>query len=191
MNIAIIDGHPDASGGHYCDALASAYAEGAAAGGHDVRRIAIAGRSFELLRSKDEWEKGGVPAALREDQADIEWAEHLVLVYPLWLGAMPALLKGWLEQVLRPGFAFETAAGGRWKKGLKGKSARIVITMGMPAFLYRWYFGAHTLKSLERNILGFVGIQPVRATLIGLVEGSESRRRKWLARMTELGQEAG
>jgi putative NADPH-quinone reductase len=190
VNIVIIEGHPDAGNGHFCDALASAYADGARASGHGVRRIVVASRRFAWLRSKAEWETEPPPEGLAEDQATIRWAEHLVLVYPLWLGAMPALLKGWLEQVLRPGFAFGTASGARWKKALKGKSARVIVTMGMPAVLYRWYFGAHSLKSLERNILGFVGVDPVRATLIGLVEGSARRRRRWLERVTELGRAA-
>ena len=41
--------------------------------------------------------------------------------------------------------------------------------MGMPALVYRWYFRAHSVKSLERNILGMVGIAPVSETLIGTV----------------------
>ena len=85
-------------------------------------------------------------------------------------GSMPALLKAFLEQVLRPGFAFGAAERrGMPKKLLAGKSARIVVTMGMPAFFYRLYYRAHSLKSLERNILGFVGIKPVRVTLLGNV----------------------
>jgi putative NADPH-quinone reductase len=72
---------------------------------------------------------------------------------------------------------------------LKGRSARIVITMGMPAFIYRWYFGAHSLKSLERNVLKFCGVGPVRETLIGMVEaGDDAKRRAWLTRMRALGQ---
>lgn len=75
------------------------------------------------------------------------------------------------------------------KKLLKGKSARIVVTMGMPAWMYRWYFGAHSLKSLERNILGFCGIGPIRETLVGLVESSgDAKHQKWLRRMRELGR---
>ena len=77
-------------------------------------------------------------------------------MYPPWLGMMPALLKGFFEQAVRPGFAFKT--GDRsWGSLLKGRSARIVITTGMPALIYRWYFGAHGLKCLERSILRFVG----------------------------------
>jgi len=76
-------------------------------------------------------------------------------------------------------------------KLLKGRSARIVVTMGMPALVYRWYFRAHSLKALERNILGFVGIAPVHETLIGMVEGMDDvQRAQWLRRFEAMGREA-
>jgi hypothetical protein len=59
--------------------------------------------------------------------------------------------------------------------------------MGMPAFVYRWYFGAHGLRSLERNILGFSGIGPIRESLVGMVEGAAARRARWLERLRALG----
>lgn len=190
--IAIIQGHPDASQPHFGHALALTYTQGATAAGHEVRAVDIARLDFPLLRSKQDWEQGETPATLRAAQEIIAWADHLVIVYPLWLGGMPAILKGFLEQIARPGFAFGPA--GKNPLGqqlLKGKSARIVVTMGMPALLYRWYFRAHSLKSLERNILGFVGIAPIRSTVIGLVESShQSRRDKWLGKLRELGARA-
>ncbi|HEY8506722.1 MAG TPA: hypothetical protein VIL32_00110, partial [Steroidobacteraceae bacterium] len=70
-----------------------------------------------------------------------------------------------------------------------GRSARIVVTMGMPASIYRWYFGAHGLKSLESGILGIAGIRPIRESLIGLIEGrDDAYRARWLARMKEFGR---
>ncbi|RME63699.1 MAG: flavodoxin family protein, partial [Alphaproteobacteria bacterium] len=47
----------------------------------------------------------------------------------------------------------------------------------------------HSLKSLERSILGFVGIKPVRESLVGMVEGSAARREKWLRRMAYRGRQ--
>ena len=188
--VLIIQGHPDPAAGHFDHALAEAYSQGAAAAGHDVRLIQVARLEFPLLRSKREFDHGDPPAAIRDAQEHISWANHLVIVYPLWLGTMPALLKAFLEQVLRPKFAFELPDNGRaWRSKLGGKSARIVITMGMPAFFYRWYFGAHSLKSLERNVLKFCGIRPMRETLVGMVESvSDARRAKWLARLNKLGR---
>lgn len=110
--------------------------------------------------------------------------------FPLWLGGMPALLKGFLEQVARPGFALSKAEPGRLpEKLLKGRSARLVVTMGMPAAAYRWYFRAHSLKALERNILGFVGIAPIHETLIGMVEEMEPALQvEWMAKMRDFGR---
>jgi len=188
--IVIIEGHPDARPERLCRALADAYAAGAAEAGHEVERVAVAELDFLLLRSKEDFDQGTVPATLKAAQGAIAAASHLVIIYPLWLGTMPALLKGFLEQVLRPGFAAgATAPGQPWRKLLTGKSARVVVTMGMPALVYRWFFLAHSLKSLERNILKFCGIAPVCETLFGAVDAaSDKTRARWLDYMRALGR---
>ncbi|HUI20752.1 MAG TPA: NAD(P)H-dependent oxidoreductase [Methylocella sp.] len=189
--IAIIQGHPDAAGHHLCHALADAYAKGAEAAGHQVLRIETAQLDFPLLRTREEFNRASAPSILQPAQEAIANADHLVIIYPLWLGSMPALLKAFLEQVFRPGFAFELTdpAHGKLTRLLKGKSARVIVTMGMPAFIYRWYFGAHGLRSLERNILRFCGIGPIKESLVGMVDTmSDAKREKWLANMAELGR---
>ncbi len=180
--ILLIQGHPDTTTSHLCHSLAQAYAEGAREAGHEVRTTDVASLDFPLLRSQHEWEHGQLPAGLSAAQEDIHWADHIVLFFPLWLGDMPALLKGFLEQVARPGFAFDPSAGNPFKaRKLTGRSARVVVTMGMPAAVYRLYFRAHSVKSLERNILGFVGIALVHETLVGLAGDLESKQaQKWL-----------
>lgn len=190
--VLLVQGHPDGTQGHLCHALEGAYGDGARTAGHAVRRVEVATLGFPLLRSQKEWATGPLPATLQSAQDDIGWAEHIVIFFPLWLGDMPALLKGFLEQVARPGFAFEGDGANPYEnKGLRGRSARLVVTMGMPAALYRWYFRAHSIKSLERNILGFVGIAPVHETLLGGVDqldaGAVGRLR---TRMRKLGVEA-
>jgi putative NADPH-quinone reductase len=156
-----------------------------------VTRIDVATLEFPWLRTKEDFEQGAPPPALVPCQEAIAQADHLLVVYPLWLGTMPAVLKAFFEQVFRPGFAF--ALGGRTRRQpLKGKSARIVVTMGMPVLIYRWYFGAHGLKSLERSILAFCGIGPIRESLFGMIETvSAAKRDKWLATMRILGGAAG
>jgi len=188
-NIVIIQGHPDNQTQHLCHALAQAYAQGASDAGHRVETIDIASLEFPLLRSRKDWE-GDLPESLQQPAALMRQADHLVILYPLWLGTMPALLKGFIEQVFRPGIALDDSEEHKWpKKLLTGKSCHIVVTMGMPGFFYRWYYRAHSLKSLERNILKFSGISPVRATLYGLVEGVKDQRRKaWLDEMQKLGR---
>lgn len=187
MRIAVVDGHPDRSKERFCHALAAAYAEGAKRGGHEVRVITLADLDIPFLRSQDEWTHGKLPPQLAETQDALKWADHLVIVYPLWLGDVPAYLKAFLEQVARPGFAFAGAHSLR-PAALKGKTARIIVTMGMPAFVYRWFFLKHSVTSLKRNVLNFVGIAPVRETIIGAVETADCRR--WLSKVQALGQAA-
>lgn len=187
--IVLIQGHPDPAGGHLDHALADAYAEGALEAGHELRRIEIAALDFPLLRNKDQFEHGTTPPALLEAQAALAWAEHLVFVYPIWLGDMPALLKGFLEQTLRPGFAFDYLDGGKVRMRLEGKSARLVVTMGMPAVAYRWWYGATSVKSFERHILKFIGITPITRSLYGMVEAVDDKKRAtWLDELRELGR---
>lgn len=189
-HILIIQSHPDVSKAHFCHALAESYAKSAKAAGHEVRMIDVARLRFPLLRSQDEWTAGPLPDDLAPVQDDIRWAQHLVFFYPLWLGSMPAVLKGFLEQVARPGFAIGKSEGkGLPKKLLAGRSARVVITMGMPAFAYRWFFFAHSLRALKRNILGVVGISPVRDSVVGSVEAiGPAGRQVWLSRMAGFGR---
>jgi putative NADPH-quinone reductase len=189
MRICILQGHPTAGTAHYGHRLAAAYAEGASVGGHQVKTVAVAELDFPLLRLKTDWDQGPPPPAIREAQAAIKWAQHILVIHPLWIGSAPAILKGFFEQTLRPGFAMDIQTGG-WRKLLSGRSARIVVTMGMPALVYRWYFGAHGLKSLAQN-LALVGIRPVRSTIIGSVEAmSDAKRHRWLERMDALGRRA-
>ncbi len=188
MKITIIQGHPDPSERHYLHALAEAYVEGAKSA-HEIRRVEVAALDFPLLRSKKQW-SGPVPPSLAAARDAILWADHLVILFPLWLGDMPALLKGFLEQAIRIDIDAAASTGKSDWRILKGKSARIIVTMGMPALIYRWYFFAHGVTNLRRGILGFVGVRPVRETLIGSVEAmSDTARRRWLDTMRQLGRD--
>ncbi|WP_454596983.1 NAD(P)H-dependent oxidoreductase [Qipengyuania sp. SM2507] len=140
--ILIIDGHPDPSPDRFVHALAEAYAEGAEA--HEVRRLKLGELDIPFVRSAEEWTKGEPSAAIASAQSDIVWAEHIVVLYPLWLGDVPTLF-------------------------------------------YKLVYGAHSVKSLERNILKFVGIRRIERMILGSVEADEDRRRQWLDEMRALG----
>ncbi|MGF1463957.1 MAG: NAD(P)H-dependent oxidoreductase [Maricaulaceae bacterium] len=189
--IALIEGHPDPAGGHLCHALGDAYAQGAEASGFTVHRLALSRLDIPLIRTKDEFESAPPQDSdIARAQAQLAQAQHWVFVYPLWLGTMPALLKAFLEQVTRGGFALTVNPEGVPKPGLKGHTARVVITMGMPAFAFRLMFGAASLKTLQSGILGFAWVRPVRATLIGGVDGlSPNKAELWLERVRALGRE--
>ncbi|WER44681.1 NAD(P)H-dependent oxidoreductase [Cupriavidus sp. WKF15] len=185
--IVIIQGHPDPSGHHLLHALADAYAQGATTAGHVVRRIEVAKLDFPLLRTQAEFETGILPPALEQPREDMRWAEHWVFLFPLWHGTMPALFKGFLEHIFRPGFAMDYKKKGIPRRLLAGRSARIVVTMGMPALLYRWYFGAHGVRGFERSVLSFAGIKPIRENLYGLTFANERTCTRWMENMRENG----
>lgn len=191
-SVLIIQGHPDPAGGHFGHALAERYAEAARAAEHEVSQIDVAQLDFPWLKNSADFESGEPPPAIREAQQAIEAADHLVFFYPLWLGDMPAVLKAFLEQVFRPGFVTEgeQGMGGFGQRRLKGRSARIVVTMGMPVFFYRLFYRAHSVKSFRRNILRFCGFGPVRSTLVSVSIGGDKARAKWLGRMRGLGRAA-
>ena len=187
QKITIVDGHPDPSRAHLVHALADRYAQAARDAGNQVRSITVADLDFPLLREPADFWDGKPPEPIRDAQDDLRWADHLVVLYPLWMSDMPAVLKAFIEQAFRPGLTVQYGAGafGLPKRLFRGKSARIVVTMGMPPMLYRVLFRAHTVKALAA-LLRFAGVAPVRVTLIGgLREGSQCGAR-WIERIAAL-----
>lgn len=184
--IVIIQGHPDPAGGHLCHALADSYARGATAAGHEVRVLDVAKLDFPILRTPADFETGTPAASIRAAQDDIRWAQHLMIIHPLWHSGMPALLWGFFEQTFRYGFFAERSTPEkRWpKRLLLGRSAHVVITMGMPALFYRWFMGSHGLKMFTGGVLWWAGITPARSTLIGSAGGmTNSKAKVWMERL--------
>lgn len=190
--ILIVQGHPDIARMHMCRTLAQAYAEGAAKAGHEVELVEPARLVFPLLGSAAEWRHGTPPPRLVAAQDSIRRANHIVLLYPLWLGDMPAVLKGFLEQVVRPGFAMGSARSRLFGDGLlRGRSARLVVSTPMTAPMYRWLHGAHSVKLMRRSILGPAGIAPMRTTVVGGAgQLNEAQIERWRERLRGLGRRA-
>jgi putative NADPH-quinone reductase len=184
--VVIIVGH--ARVGTYCEALGESYARGAIAAGHDTKLFVTSKMNFNPILHAGFEKVQPLEPDLKAAHDAMLAANHLVFIFPLWLGTLPAILKGFLERVLQPELV-ESSKQGKFIKLLKGKSARVIITMGMPGFIYRWWFGAHALKMLKRNILRFMGVSPIRSTIYGHVEGvSRERRRKWLEDVEAMGR---
>jgi putative NADPH-quinone reductase len=186
--IVIVVGHPRQN--TLCESLAQAYAKGARSAGHEVELFVLSRISFDpILHNGFETVQPLEPDLSSVHDAMLK-ATRIVFLFPLWLGDMPALMKGFLERVFQPDLV-EPSRKGRFPKLLKGKHARIIITMGMPGFVFRWWFGAHVLKLLKRNILALVGAGPVKATIFGNVAGvSERGRGRWIQKAEALGRAA-
>jgi NAD(P)H dehydrogenase (quinone) len=188
--IAIVVGNPLRDS--YCEALGEAYRRGAQSGGHEAKLFMLARMNFDAILHKGYRRLQPLEPELAAARAGFGDCDHVVLIFPLWWGGMPAIMKGFVERILQPGLLAIQAAGAKASWTIfNGKSARIVMTMGMAGWFYRWYYGAHALKLLKRNILHMLGIKPVRSTIYGMIEavGAE-KRQQWLREVEALGHRA-
>lgn len=187
-HILIINGNPDSAPERLSTALANAYAGAAAAAGFSVARLDLGEMDFPVLRHGADFLTRPSDSDIVHARDEILRADHLVFIYPLWLGGPPALLKAFMEQVSRAGFALTQGTGGFPKGQLKGKSARILVTMGMPALAYRLLYRAHGVQAFNRSILGIAGVRPIATSYLGAI-GLERRCREALAIAASLGHQ--
>lgn len=187
MKVLIILGHPQRDS--LCGALAQSYQEAALAAGADVRTLYLGEIQFDPLRHKGYQKIQTLEQDLVAAQEAILWAEHLVFVYPIWWGTLPALLKGFFDRAFLPGFAFKFHDHDQWwDKLLAGRSARLLVTMDTPPWFYNWLYRAPGHNTMRHTILGFCGIKPVKITSFGPVRDSTpAQREKWLASAQKLG----
>jgi putative NADPH-quinone reductase len=188
--IMVVVGHP--LQGTFCEAIGKSYRDGAANAGHEVKFFALADMKFDPILRYGYRREQPLEPDLRAAYDALSACDHLVLVFPLWCGDMPALLKGFIERILQPDLiARENTENAMNWSIFQNKTARIVMTMGMPVSIYRYWYGGHALKLLSRNILNFIGIKPVRHTLFGMIATSKpDTRERWLNEVRALGGRA-
>lgn len=187
--IFILMGNPDADGTLGAE-LADTYAKEAAAAGHEVRRANLGDLRFDPILHKGYKEIQQLEPDLLKVQEDMKWADHFVLIYPLWWAGMPALLKGMWDRMFIPGFAFHFHPNGLgWDKLLKGKTARVIITSKNWPLLERVLFGDFT-NEIGRALLSFSGYK-VKMTEIGRSEHMpDAYKAKWMKKIASLAQKA-
>lgn len=190
-NIAIIVGHPYSKS--YNNALGEAYKRGAVSSGANVRWIALGDLKFDPVLKYGYQKRTELEEDLLAAQETIRWADHLVFVYPTWWGTMPAIMKGFFDRVFLPGFAFQSIPNSLLtKKLLKGKTARLVVTMDSPPWYYRIFLRQAGHHIMKRGILQFCGINPVRITEIGQAKMTSAKiRENWLHKIEKLGAKQG
>jgi putative NADPH-quinone reductase len=178
--ILVILGHP--SHRSFCGALADSYIEAAQQAGHEVRQLRLGELAFDPVLHEGYQQIQPLESDLLQAQADVLWAEHLTLVYPIWWGGTPALLKGFFDRVFLPGFAFKYRPGKAFpEKLLKGRSAHLLVTMDTPPWYYRWVYRMPGLHQVRKTTLEFCGIRPLQTLTFGpLLDASEPRRHTWL-----------
>lgn len=186
--IVIINGHPDKESYNY--ALAKAYKNGAIKSGAEVREIVIGELNFSLNLKYGYRKRTELEPDLLKSQETLKWAEHIVWVYPVWWGSVPAIMKGFLDRVLLPGFAFKKREGSVWwDKYFTGKTSRLICTMDQPTWFYRLINRAPSHHAMKKLTMNFIGVKSVKITAIGPLRLSkEEFRDKWLSKVEKLGE---
>lgn len=187
MKILIINGHPDNES--YNHALSVSYKKGATDSGAEVQQINISELEFNPNLQFGYRKRTPLEPDLLKAQESIKWADHIVWIYPVWWGCVPALMKGFLDRVLLPGFAFKKREGSVWwDKYFTGKTSRIICTMDQPTWYYRWINGRPSHRAMKKLTMNFIGIKKVRITSIGPLRLSKiTFREKWLKKVEKLG----
>lgn len=187
-SILIINGHPDKKS--FCFALAESYKKGAQQSDTVCKLIHLIDLRFNPILTFGYRKVSTLEPDLVKVQQDIREATHLVLVYPTWWGTYPALLKGFIDRVFLPGYAFKYHKEDRlWDKLLKGKTARIITTMDSPLWYNFLVYRNAGHNSMKRAILEYCGIKPVKITAFAPIKSSnDAIRKKWLAEVQELGR---
>lgn len=186
QRILIILGHPSSSS--FCAALARQYGEAAQRVGHEVRCLNLGELAFDPILRDGYARVQPLEPDLLEARQHITWAQRLVLVYPIWWGGVPALLKGFLDRLLLPGFAFRYRSGSPFpEKLLAGRTAHLLVTMDTPPWYFRWVYGMPGLHQMRRTTLAFCGIRPEKTLTFGpLLNATPRRRQHWLDQAADL-----
>jgi NAD(P)H dehydrogenase (quinone) len=185
--VLVILGHP--SNDNFCGAMTDAYVSAAEKTGHEVKILRLADLKFDPILHQGYKVIQPLEPDLIEAQRLILWAEHLSFVFPIWWGGVPAILKGFLDRVLLPGFAFRFKKGATFQeKLLKGRTAHLLVTMDTPPWYFRWFYRMPGIHQMKKTTLEFCGIKPVKVMTCGpMVASIPEHRKSWLEKARKLG----
>lgn len=186
--ILIINGHPDKES--FSFGLAESYKKGAKETGAEVKELIIREMNFNPNLAFGYRKRLELEPDLVDAQQKIKWSEHIVIVYPVWWGGFPAILKGFFDRTLLAPFSYKKRENSLWwDKMLKGRSARIFCTLDQPGWSYSLIFGKPSHNSIKKSILHFTGIKPVKITAIGPMKDSKLEwRKKWIDKVEKIGR---
>jgi NAD(P)H dehydrogenase (quinone) len=172
-----------------CGSLADAYQEGADRDGVEVRRMNLSEMSFDSDFAGYNNAMPPLEKDLKAWQQNIEWASHLLFVYPYWWGAMPAKAKTVLDRALISGFGFKYHKKGMgWDKLLKGRTADVIITSDTPPLIDTLFYKRPGRQVIKNQVLEFCGIKPKKIVQFGSVKTANHEKiRQWIAQAKRMG----
>ena len=189
MKISVILGHPTKDSFNH--AIASAVVEALKKRGHEAAYHDLYRESFDPVLPEAELRKGAeVTALIRKHCDEIAAADGIVIVHPNWWGQPPAILKGWIDRVIRPGVAYEFREGDKGEGVpvglLKATAALVFNTSNTEAQREQDVFGDPLERLWKDCIFGLCGVTNVlRRTFSVMVTSTEREREAWLDEVRE------
>jgi NAD(P)H dehydrogenase (quinone) len=189
VNISLILAHPDAHSFNHAIALTAA--RELECRGHRVHFHDLYAEHFDPLLPAGEIPRGAtLPPLVTQHCDELAAADGIVIVHPNWWGQPPAILKGWVDRVIRPGVAYAFLEGDDGEGVpvglLRARAALVFNTSNTPLDREQQVFG-DPLETLWRNcIFGLCGVQTIRRETFGVIVTSTAEQRQaWLARVRE------
>lgn len=188
-NILIINAYPYEE--NFSSQLNEAYKSGAISNGHEVKVTHLRDLQFKLNLEFGYRKFPELESDIIKLQHDISWSNHLVFIYPVWWGTYPALMKGMIDRVFLPGFAFRFSSGKVHEKLLIGKSARLLVSMDSSLWTHKYSLGSPGEVALKSGTLEFCGIQPVKISYFAEIrKASDITIKTWFEQVLKLGKKA-
>lgn len=189
MKTLIVYNHPHE--GSFCSAIREAVEKGLRNGGHECRIIHLDQDGFDpVMREKDLkafvmagriGEEGleGIDPIILKYMKKLQWAEHIVMIFPIWWMTMPAMMKGFIDKVIFPGIVYKMEDGEMISMLSKLRQVTVITTMNTPQDIYKEVFGNSIEGSLIKGTFNKIGIHDIRWISLNMVKQSGDEKR-WL-----------
>ena len=187
MKIQIIYAHPfDES---FNKAILDNTIEGLKHAGHEYDLIDLNKEGFNPILTREElaqYSEGKyLDPKVGEYLSKIKKAEHLVFIFPIWWGDVPAILKGFFDKVFLKKETYEIKGMMPVPK-LKGRSATLISTMNGSRFFYNWFWKAPVKQTVIKCTLKLCGIKPMKwIEFQQVVSTSDTKRERMLDRVLD------
>ena len=190
MRISVIVAHPNPKSFNH--AIAEAAVAELKAAGHQVAYHDLHAEKFDPLLPASEFpQKAALPPAIEAQVREMAEADGVIVVHPNWWSQPPAILKGWLDRVLRPGAAYKFGAGPNGEGIiiglLKVQAALVFTTSNTPPAKDVELYGDPLDNLWKRCVWGFCGVKTVhRESIAPVITSTPEQRAAWLAKAGEL-----
>lgn len=190
MRVLLLDGHPDSD--RLSSALLDIY-QASLPDGAEVIRIAVRDMEFTPNLGKGYSGRTNWESDISKFAEELDACDHVAICFPMWWGAEPAIVKGLLDRVLLPGFAFTYRDDSSlWDGLMAGRSADVIATMDTPRFFLRLAYRDSIIHRWKKQVFGFCGFKPVRVLPLGPVKNGSAEKQwdKWQAKVEKLARTA-